>query len=61
MKPVAEKKPWVILRDGEWIGFLYAEDEDEAVDKASVQYAECCGFEIGDDTGLTAMHPTEAH
>mgnify|MGYP001035719122 CR=1 FL=1 len=61
MKPVAEKKPWVILRDGEWIGFLYAEDEDEAVDKASVQYAECCGFELGDDTGLTAMHPAEAH
>ena len=61
MKPVAEKKPWVILRDGEWIGFLYAEDEGEAVDKASVQYAECCGFELGDDTGLTAMHPAEAH
>jgi len=61
MKPVAEKKPWVILRDGEWIGFLYAEDEDEAVDIASVQYAECCGFELGDDTGLTAMHPAEAH
>ena len=61
MKPVAEKKPWVILRAGEWIGFLYAEDEDEAVDKASGQYAECCGFELGDDTGLTAMHPAEAH
>jgi len=61
MKQTAEKLPWVILRDGKWIGFLYAEDEDEAIDKASVQYADYYGFELGDDTGLTAMHPAEAH
>ena len=49
-----------ILRNHRSIGTVNADDAEEAIDKACIQFAEAAGFEAGDDEGLEAVHPSEA-
>ena len=46
--------PYLVFRRGHYLGILYVEDRDDAIDIAAVRW---CG---GDDSEVTAMTPEEA-